>query len=322
MPIEGLKPRLPHLGELRLGTKQVSERSGKEYPVSLAHWRITTKDPELATRVADLVGGEPVGWESPDGPAWEVLTETDSLDVVIPPTDYLRQDMELWARSGLVRRCDGVTASIPDGDALRTEPCVCERIREIGIDESQCAPTTRLAVMMPGVNGFGQWLLTTKSWAAAREIAGSAALLAKAQGAIPAKLRIEMRKETRQGKTNTFRLPVLVAQLDIAALTSGGKISVSVGSGLPSAPDNPLSDISDTPAALSDGAQAVQEEASRDSSYAEDWVPKNLGEVMYWAQETHGKDHTQVCGALGVESPMQWKSTPVDALSQLRKLWE
>jgi hypothetical protein len=61
-------------------------RSGKMVngrPASLSTWRFTTGDPDVANAVANAFGGEVAEWETSKEDNLEVITETDTLPVII-----------------------------------------------------------------------------------------------------------------------------------------------------------------------------------------------------------------------------------------------
>ena len=209
MPLIDLQRRMRELGRIRTG-EQVVE-GGRRRPTKLATFRITSPSKQIIEAAADAYGGEPREWQSPSGKQWEVVTTSESLDIVIPPGQSISQWWELWSGGGCQRRCDGRTNVIED------EPCVCpadpiER-REAAAQGRACKPTTRLNVMLPALPDLGVFRLESHGYYAAVELAGTASFLevAAASGRLmPAKLRLEQREKKVPGKpVNRFAVPVI-----------------------------------------------------------------------------------------------------------------
>ncbi|MDP8961526.1 MAG: hypothetical protein M3N32_07935 [Actinomycetota bacterium] len=204
MPILTIQQRLAELGRIRVGAK-----TGKGHPKKLEQFRFTSPSQRLIEAVAELYGGEVQEWEGAptDGAQWEVFTAADSINVVLPPNEFVSQWMELWSGGGIKRRCDGTT------ETLSMKPCLCDPDPA----DRECSPTTRLRVMLPEVAGVGVWRLETHSYHAAAELAGVAQLLAAATAAgkaIPASLRLEQREKRVSGKAT---LKYAVPRIDVHA---------------------------------------------------------------------------------------------------------
>jgi len=104
-------------------------RSGKSVngrPVSLSTWRITTGDPEVANAVANAYGGEVAEWDTAKEDNLEVITETDTLPVIISSPDVISARLVLWGLGGVrIHECDGVTFLDED---RRGQPCGCPEL--------------------------------------------------------------------------------------------------------------------------------------------------------------------------------------------------
>lgn len=202
MPIEGLAPRYRELGRLKFG-EDLGDR-----PTQLRTWRLTSSQAALIDAAAALWGGEPVYGQTP-----EVVTETDALEVLIPPQDVAQnQWWELWTAGGLQRRCTG-TALVEHDDAEPTgwrkvAPCVCDE--ENG--PRACKPTTVLRVLLPQLPDLGVWRLTTRSIWAATELPPAANVLLELSGGNPAPaiLGLDERSTKKPGQgARAFVVPVL-----------------------------------------------------------------------------------------------------------------
>lgn len=205
MPLIDLQRRLAEVGRIRMG-----EKNGNR-PTKRDTWRITSRDKARLEAVHAIYPGELRPWDNSGSAEWELLTETDSLDVMVLPGQTLSQWYELWSGGGCQRRCDGGTMIVP-GD----QPCMCpqdpEERAELAGKGKACKATSRLSVMLPNVQGFGMWRLETHGYYAAVELAGIADLLerATAQGEmLPARLRIDQRTSVKDGLTRRFPVPML-----------------------------------------------------------------------------------------------------------------
>lgn len=205
MPIINLQRKLTEVGRIRLGAK-----GAKGNPTKLDSFRLTSKSRDALDAAAAVYGGKVTAWSSPDGDAYELLTDTNTLDVVIPPGNALSQWYEMWSGAGCQRRCDGQTETISG------RPCLCPADQtqrtELSARGQACRPTTRLSVILPNVKSVGIWRLESHGYHAAVELAGIAELLQQVSATdkyLPATLRLEQRSARRNGKLSRFAVPVL-----------------------------------------------------------------------------------------------------------------
>jgi Recombination directionality factor-like len=202
-----MQRRLTECGRIRIG-KQVSTSNGKSRPVKLDTFRLTSADRVRIENAAKLYGGTPTEWEAPAGPQWEVITTSDAIDVVVPPSVMaFSQWYETWSAGGCRRRCDGVTESIGE------QPCLCDP------DNRECDIHSRLSVMLRDLPGLGVWRVDTSGWYAAQELLAAVEVihLAAGRGAmLPARLRLEQRvvKRDVDGSPQTRRFAVPVLDID------------------------------------------------------------------------------------------------------------
>jgi hypothetical protein len=274
MSIIHLQRRIAEVGRLRIG-EQVAASNGKRRPAKLSTWRVTSPDRQRIARIAAQYGGDVREWESPAGKQWEVITQAESLPVVVPPSDMaFSQHMELWAAGGCQRRCDGLRDSIGD------QPCVCDP------DNPECSIHTRLSVMLRDIPGLGVWRLDTQGYNAALELQGAVEVIQMAAGRgqmLPAQLRLEQRMTKRPGQgTRRFAVPVIDIEVSPAQLMSGSPMAmvdgtpgtVAIEPPRPrqiddgSAPLTPVpQSVPEAPAAsIADQAAAVKERRQRKNS--------------------------------------------------------
>lgn len=213
MTILDLQRRIAEVGRIRIG-QQVAGNNGRKRPEKLTTFRLTSSDRTRIDQAAHLYGGTVQQWDAPAGKQWEVVTDTDSLAVIVPPSDMcFSQHYELWSGGGCQRRCDGYTETLTQG------PCLCDP------DKRECNIHTRLSVMLADVPGLGVWRLDTSGYNAAVELQGavSAIQMAASRGQmLPARLRLDQRMSKRLGEgTRRFAVPVLDVEISPAQLLGG-----------------------------------------------------------------------------------------------------
>lgn len=234
---------LRRLGRIRTGNI-VAAGQGKTRPAKLDTFRFTSETRSLIDAAQEAFGGTVRPWTNPatGKQEWEVITETDRLDIVVPPGQPVSQWMELYRQGGCERRCDGVT------ETISRSPCKCpsdtERRVAMAKAGEACKITTRLSVMLPQLPDLGSWLLETHSFYAATELAGTAEVLAAAaeQGRfLPARLRLDQReKKIPNQPTNKFGVPIIelvdVRMGDLALTERPGPARIGSGAARPLLP--------------------------------------------------------------------------------------
>lgn len=201
MPLLDLQLRLRQLGTLRMG--ELVSKNGKTYPTTRETWRVTTSDPKIAAAVAEQFGGKVVEWDSKSSEALCVDTDAPALPIAVVPGHALSQFYELWSGGGCQRRCDGIE------ELISGTPCLCDPDSDNG---RECKPTTRLSLVVRGIDALGLFRLNTGGWYAASELGGAVQFLEQrtARGeALEGWLRIEERRVVRDGTTKVFKVPVL-----------------------------------------------------------------------------------------------------------------
>lgn len=216
MAIVDLQRGIQEAGRIRIGQK-VPAKNGSR-PAKLDTFRLTSADRRRIEQAAEVYGGTLSEWDAPAGKQWQVITECDVLDVVVPPSDLsFSQHYELWSAGGCQRRCDGVTEQLSQG------PCRCDP------DRRECDIHTRLSVLLRDLPGLGVWRLDTQGYYAARELLGVVEVLQIAAGRgalLPARLRLDQRSVKRPGEngkpeTRRFAVPMLDVDISPAQLLAG-----------------------------------------------------------------------------------------------------
>ncbi len=221
-----IQRRMRELGRVRLG-----EKGAKGEPRKLSTLRFTSFSEPLLQVIAAQHGGKVRPWAgAPEEGAFEVITETNKIDIILPPvfsqvdgtpTTAYSQWFEMWSAGGCARRCDGELESISG------KPCLCaDAVEAKGEDARDCKLTTRVSFMLPDVPDIGVWRLDTKGWNAAIELPGTLEILLMAAAEhkfIPAVLRSEPRTKKVPGEgTRRFIVPVIeLPGVTVRELASG-----------------------------------------------------------------------------------------------------
>jgi hypothetical protein len=239
MPIIDIQRRLAEAGRIRIGEQieiKSGKSAGKKRPARLGAFRLTSSNERSLQSLAKTYGGEVKPWaDAPVGTQWELFTDADELNVLVPPSSMsFSQWYELWSGGGCQRRCDGQRNSILESE------CICDP------EDRECKPHTRLSVMLAELPTSGMWRLDTQGYYAASELSGAfelAQMVSTATGAsiLRGHLRLEQREVKRPDQpSNKFVVPVLQFDLQIneAIQAPAGLIPIgesSVGDSLGSA---------------------------------------------------------------------------------------
>lgn len=232
-----IRPRLPEVGRIRCGEKDAK----KGYPRKLDTFRFTSRERPLIEAVAKLYGGQVKPWASDEGPQWQVVSESNSIDVIVPTADLaFSQYYELWDGGGCQRRCDGRYEMLGD------RQCVCNPAERGAGKEGTCRPTTRLGVFLPGIKGLGIWRLESHGKNAGSEIKGAVMLIAAyGAGLTRATLTTAIRPgrvKNNKGEWTPVRyvVPTLIAAEDLDTMVDRAQLEASPVRGvLPSSHDYP-----------------------------------------------------------------------------------
>jgi hypothetical protein len=208
-----LQRQARELGRLRTGTYD-------ERPRQSPTWVVSSHSQDYVEAAASVWGGTVEKWQpqGAGGEQWRVITDTSTVEAILPPGDPLTQAYEMWSKGGCVRRCDGFTEQLTDAS------CLCrakfgDQFHEAN-SANVCSIHSRLNVILPAMPDIGYWRAETKSYWAANELAGAVDTvrgLIGPEAMVPIRLRIEQRTRVAKGKTKSF--PVVV--LELRGITAG-----------------------------------------------------------------------------------------------------
>lgn len=226
------------LGKIRTGI--YATPAGKRgRPEKLDRFRFTSPDRDLIEAVAAEYGGEARPWspdKDPNRKEFEVVTDTDELDVLLINGQRVDPTYEAWAAGRTcVRRCDGVW------DMISQAPCLCNGPDKPTDPQKLCKITTRVRVMLRRVAGVGSWMYESHGEYFATETGGlMAELVARASVPVPSLLRLELerRREPDREKGGFKTKEFYVARFRTTAATpqqalSGGDMLTQALTGAP-----------------------------------------------------------------------------------------
>ena len=163
----------------------------KKRPMSLSDWRVTSDDPDVTAKVAELYGGTSQTWDNERQPH-EVFTSVSSVKIVLEKSF---SGMTLWGRNAPIRKCDGATLSYPEDQV--GEACECAKFNSIADRKAAadkgtgCQPDITLRFRLAEAYNLGTFEFKTGSWGMAREINDIEATLAKFGGTAVGTLTLE-----------------------------------------------------------------------------------------------------------------------------------
>ncbi|WP_224768999.1 recombination directionality factor [Nocardioides ochotonae] len=189
-------------------------------PVALSDWRVTTGDPEVAERVAELLNGdEPQTWDATGEDNLEVFTKSTSVEVILDGPRALRQAMVLYGRKGILRVSDGETITYPEEDKGKPDPQAGQSLQErkdAARAGTGAEPRIELFFRLADAPDLGVFKFQSGSWSLARDLAyfGTEDELADYDGPVRATLALEpvsfvAKSGPRAGQNVSYTKPVI-----------------------------------------------------------------------------------------------------------------
>jgi recombination directionality factor gp3-like protein len=216
----GIQRRFVEIGRIRLG-----EKGGRGEPKKLSKFRLTSASRAILEAAARIYGGTVRPWTgAPDEGLFELYTDADSIDIMVPPTmSAYSQFFEVWDAGGCTLRCDGRYESIA-GKA-------CDHGDHLQSNGEPMRVTTRVSVILPKLPGLGTWRLETHGWNAASTLPSSLELIGAVGRWVPALIRLEQRSSrTRDDKGKVLTRRFVVPVIDLVAATFGDMLAMGQAS--------------------------------------------------------------------------------------------
>lgn len=193
-----------------------SGRSEGRTPVALDEWRVTTGDPEVAREIAALMGGTPEDWDTQGEDSIEVLTDADSVKVIVDGPSAIASDLKLWGMNGaIIHHCDGVAFL---DDDRKGDPCGCPMLLAERKDMAKSGrgpkPDTRIVFRLADAPHLGKFRLSSGSWDLVRVLHEYINALEDVDGPALCTLALETvsfvpKGGPMKGKTVSYKKPVL-----------------------------------------------------------------------------------------------------------------
>ncbi|MEV0260241.1 hypothetical protein AB0I49_02690 [Streptomyces sp. NPDC050617] len=182
-------------------------------PQSLDAWRVTTDDADVAAGVAGLLGGEPRPQKGEGGGlAYEVLTNHESVRVLLDGPDAVAAHMILRGSQGIIHECDGVEFLSPE--QKKGQPCGCPPLLE---DRKRAArdghgpmPSAEVTFQIAAAPKLGTFHFMTGSWQMAAQLSDLVDALERVGGSAVCDLTMELVAfTTKAGIDVCYRKPVV-----------------------------------------------------------------------------------------------------------------
>jgi hypothetical protein len=206
-PGTGTRPVTDVVGRFRSG-HVLSKR-----PVALTEFRVTTDDPTVAEKIAEMYGGSPQDWDGTRDPI-EVFTTVKSVNIILDPKDGIHSAMSLYGRAGAIRRCDGETLTYPTEQ--KGQPCACASMQSLSERKAAaqngtgCSPEINVRFRLADAPDLGVFRFVSGSWSFAKDIVEVEANLARFDGPVRATLALEpVSFTTKEGQNRSFTKPVV-----------------------------------------------------------------------------------------------------------------
>ncbi|MEV6684425.1 hypothetical protein AB0N28_03615 [Streptomyces sp. NPDC051130] len=146
--------------------------NGKETPESLNEWRVTTGDPVVADRIAEMLGGEPESWETDKEDNLQVLTDASTVQIIIEPDGVDASFKMFMPGAGLTHHCDGYEFLSPEED--KGKPCKCPSLMAERKFEAQKMrgpkPSIDITFRLADAMELGIWRFNSGSWSLVNEL--------------------------------------------------------------------------------------------------------------------------------------------------------
>lgn len=158
-------------------------------PVALSEWRVTTDDPDVADRIAELYGGTPEEWDTEKADNTQVMTTAATVPIIIEKADDLRSRMALYGLQGPLHLCDGAY-SLSEED--KGKPCGCPRSLQERKEKAKAGkgpkPDISLRFRLAADPDLGLFLFGSGSWSLVNDLPELECQLADADGPVTADL--------------------------------------------------------------------------------------------------------------------------------------
>jgi hypothetical protein len=191
----------------------------KETPESLNEWRVTTGDPSVAAKIAELLGGESEEWETEKEDNLQILTDASSVQIIIEPDGVDASFKQFVPGAGMTHHCDGFSYLSPDED--KGQSCGCPSLiaeRKLKAQQQRGPkPSVDIEFRLADAPDLGKFRFNSGSWKLVETLAPLFKSLDDAgneTNPVRASLTIENvtyvpQKGPRAGQTVSYNKPVI-----------------------------------------------------------------------------------------------------------------
>lgn len=181
-------------------------------PVSLAKFRVLAAGEDTAKGIGELMGGEPTLKFPEKEHDYEVLTDAQSVEIVVSGSDAIEDKFMQWGPNGLpIHECDGYRSLMPDD---RGEPCGCFGTLKERKAKSRAGkgagPNIIVSFRLAGLGyelGMGRWIAT--SWQFAETVHEVKDALDDVDGEALVRLEIVQEEFELDGEIIKYKKPVM-----------------------------------------------------------------------------------------------------------------
>ncbi|WP_333731748.1 hypothetical protein [Streptomyces sp. IBSBF 3010] len=182
-------------------------------PKSLGKWRVLASGEATAKGVAELMGGSPALKFPEKEHDFEILTDAQSVEIVLSGSDAIEDKFMQWGPNGLpIHECDGLRSLMQDD---RGELCGCTGTLKERKAKSRAgkAPGPNIVVTfrLAGLGyelGVGRWIAT--AWQFAETVHDLKDALDDVDGEALCRLEIEHREFTNEDdELVKYKVPVI-----------------------------------------------------------------------------------------------------------------
>ncbi|WP_406161031.1 hypothetical protein [Streptomyces canus] len=152
------------VGRFRSG--RLVKVGNRDEPEALNEWRVTTGDPTVAAKVAELLGGEAEEWDPEKEDRLQVLTDAKTVQIIIEPDGVDASFKQFIPGTGMVHHCDGFKFLSPDedkGQACRCPSLIAERKLKATQGRGP-KPSVDIEFRMADAPDLGKFRFNSGSW--------------------------------------------------------------------------------------------------------------------------------------------------------------
>ncbi|MFF3312500.1 hypothetical protein [Streptomyces sp. NPDC002952] len=152
------------VGRFRSG--RLVKLGNKDVPESLNEWRVTTGDPVVAGRIAELMGGESEEWETDKEDNLQILTDASTVAITIEPDGVDASFKQFMPGAGMIHHCDGFEYLSPEEE--KGTPCGCPSLvaeRKLAADKMRGPkPSVDVKFRLTDAPELGIFRFNSGSW--------------------------------------------------------------------------------------------------------------------------------------------------------------